>query len=430
MRWTRGHAEPGPRGDLRDASTPPVLGDGLERRHRPHDATGCRPASPAGQAGAARPCSPCGSPASRQARSVAPARSAPGGTRPRAPGRVDAAREPSPSVRPRERRFAVRTSRSRGGRRRRREAAPWVDTSCRSRVRRTSRTRSCTRSRMPTIDHRGPEFQALGQRVLEKLPRVVRHDRAGGDLPGLGHRGLGGRAGQHAQPRRQGAVLRDRPLRHAVGAHGRRARPRRRGRARRLAARRRPGASCRSASPPTPPTRSRPSASSTTRPRPASPAGSARCAQAIDARRPPRAAARRHHLLARLDRLPARRVGRRRHRRRLAEGAHAPAGAELQRGERQGARGLAPTAQLPPLVLGLGADPRGQRERLLALHPRHQPAVRPRRRARHALRRGPGERLRPPPAARRGHPRGGARAGASSCCASTSASTPARSPRS
>ena len=41
--------------------------------------------------------------------------------------------------------------------------------------------------------------------------------------------------------------------------------------------------------------------------------------------RPPGAAARRHHLLARVDRLPARRVGRRRHRRRLAEGPDAPA---------------------------------------------------------------------------------------------------------
>ena len=38
------------------------------------------------------------------------------------------------------------------------------------------------------------------------------------------------------------------------------------------------------------------------------------------------------------DRLPARRVGRGRHRRRLAEGAHAAARAELQRGQREGAR--------------------------------------------------------------------------------------------
>ena len=56
--------------------------------------------------------------------------------------------------------------------------------------------------------------------------------------------------------------------------------------------------------------------------------------------RPPGAAPRRHDLLARLDRLPARRVGRRRHGRRLAEGADAAAGPVLQRGLRQGARGL------------------------------------------------------------------------------------------
>ena len=53
---------------------------------------------------------------------------------------------------------------------------------------------------------------------------------------------------------------------------------------------------------------------------------------AIDAAQASGAVHGRHDLLARLDRLPARRMGRRRHRRRLAEGADAAAGARLQRG--------------------------------------------------------------------------------------------------
>ena len=57
-------------------------------------------------------------------------------------------------------------------------------------------------------------------------------------------------------------------------------------------------------------------------------------------RRPSGAAHRRHHLVARLDRLPPRRMGRRRHRRRLAEGPDAAAGPLLQRREREGARRL------------------------------------------------------------------------------------------
>ena len=48
----------------------------------------------------------------------------------------------------------------------------------------------------------------------------------------------------------------------------------------------------------------------------------------------------RHHLVARLDRLPARRMGRRRHRRRLAEGPDAAAGPVLQLHFGQGARRL------------------------------------------------------------------------------------------
>ena len=138
---------------------------------------------------------------------------------------------------------------------------------------------------------------------------------------------------------------------------------------------------------------------------------------AIDARRPPGAAAGRHHLLARLDRLPPRRVGRRRHRRRLAEGPDAAAGAGLQRGQRQGARGRRGRAgcresywDWEPI---LEANARGffpytpatnllygLREALRMLDEEGLPAG-----------------LRPPPAARRGHPRRRPRRGAWRCCA-------------
>ena len=57
------------------------------------------------------------------------------------------------------------------------------------------------------------------------------------------------------------------------------------------------------------------------------------------------------------------------------------------------------------LVLGLDADHRRQRGRLLALHAGHEPALRAARGDRDAARGGPGERLRPPRPPRRGHPR-------------------------
>ena len=75
------------------------------------------------------------------------------------------------------------------------------------------------------------------------------------------------------------------------------------------------------------------------------------------------------------------------------------------------------------LLLGLGADHRGQRDRLLALHVGHQPALRAARVARDARRGGPASTCSP---ATPGTPRRRARRsrpGASRCCAPTSAST-------
>ena len=87
-----------------------------------------------------------------------------------------------------------------------------------------------------------------------------------------------------------------------------------------------------------------------------------------------------------LDRLPARRMGRRRHGRRLAEGPDAAAGPVVQRDQRRrrcGRRDRPAAAQL----LGLAGDAGGERDRLLSLHARDQPALRAERGDRDAARR-------------------------------------------
>ena len=57
----------------------------------------------------------------------------------------------------------------------------------------------------PTIDHRGPEFGALGIEVLDRHPHDLQDQAARDHLPGLRHRRLGGGDRQHAVARRQGA---------------------------------------------------------------------------------------------------------------------------------------------------------------------------------------------------------------------------------
>ena len=74
------------------------------------------------------------------------------------------------------------------------------------------------------------------------------------------------------------------------------------------------------------------------------------------------------------------------------------------------------------LLLGLGADPGGERERLLALHVGHQPALRAARGARDAARGRAADRVRPPRAPRRGDARGGRGVGPRGAGASTRAS--------
>ena len=78
---------------------------------------------------------------------------------------------------------------------------------------------------MPVIDHRGPEFQKLGQRVLARLKTSSRPRAMSSSIrppaPAPGKRRL-----SIPFARRQRADVRDRPLRHAVEEHGRQARAR------------------------------------------------------------------------------------------------------------------------------------------------------------------------------------------------------------
>ncbi len=139
----------------------------------------------------------------------------------------------------------------------------------------------------------------------------------------------------------------------------------------------------------------------------------------------PGAAAGRHDLLARLDRLPDGRVGRRRDRRRLAEGAHAAAGLELQRDLREGAR-REQDGEAAEELLGLGRHAQGEQDGLFPVHAGDESALRPARGARDARGRGARERIRAP---RRGmaKPRGALSApGASRCSVSSRPSTAAR----
>ena len=93
------------------------------------------------------------------------------------------------------------------------------------------------------------------------------------------------------------------------------------------------------------------------------------------------------------------------------------------------ARGAAIEARLPRSYWDWEPIIDGQRDRLLALHVGHEPALRPARVARDARRTGLAGGVRAPRPARRGNARGGRGPGASRCCAPTSASTRPRSPR-
>ena len=162
--------------------------------------------------------------------------------------------------------------------------------------------------------------------------------------------------------------------------------------------------------------RSRPCSPSTTRRRPASRRASPPIRAGDRPRRPSGAVHGRHDQLARVDRLSSRRMGRRRHRRRLAEGTDAAAGAVVQRGQRQGAR-REQAREAAALVLALGRDDRDEPAGLLSVDAGDQPPLRPARGARDAARGRPAEGVRAP---RSGTPKRRAAPSAhgdSRCCA-------------
>ena len=132
---------------------------------------------------------------------------------------------------------------------------------------------------MPTIDHRGPEFAELGFAVLAGMQRVFRTKQPVVIYPSSGTGAWEAALVNTFVARRQGADVRDRPVRRAVARHRRQVRARRRLHAGRLAPRRRPGADREAPCAPTASTRSRRSASSTTRPRPGVTAASPRSAR-------------------------------------------------------------------------------------------------------------------------------------------------------
>src|SRR5213080_3715364 len=100
----------------------------------------------------------------------------------------------------------------------------------------------------------------------------------------------------------------------------------------------------------------------------------------------------------------------RRHRQLFAKRFHAAARARLQRDLGEGPR-RREDQQDAAVLLGLGGNAEAQRQRLLSLHARHQPALRASRSHRDAARGRAGRGVRPPPAPRGGDPHGGAALG-------------------
>ena len=66
---------------------------------------------------------------------------------------------------------------------------------------------------LPTIDHRGPEFGALGLKMTCRPQGALQNPIAGHRLPLLGHGRLGGGPVQYPESGRSGSHVRDRPFR-------------------------------------------------------------------------------------------------------------------------------------------------------------------------------------------------------------------------
>ena len=220
---------------------------------------------------------------------------------------------------------------------------------------------------------------------------------------------MGGRAGQYALRRRSRAHVRNRSVRRALVEDGNAPGPEGGDGSDGLAPRCRPGAD---------------GGEAEGRPRPHDPGGLRRAQRNLDRRHQPhrgdpRGHRRggpsgpvhgRHGFLACLDGLPPRRMGRGRHRRRLAEGPDAAAGAVLQLRGREGARRVE-VRDVAQVLLGLGGHARIEQERFFPLHAGDQPALRPARGTAHAAGRRPAERVCAPRAPCGGDAPRGARLG-------------------
>ena len=263
----------------------------------------------------------------------------------------------------------------------------------------------------PTIDHRGPEFAALGKEVLAGLKKVFKTEGAVVIYPASGTGAWEAALVNTLSPGDRVLMAETGPFRRAVEASS-------------------PSGSGSSSNscPATGDTASPAEpveARLARRPRARDQGGVRRAQRNVDRRhqphrrRPRRDRSRaapgavhgRHDLLARLDRLSPRRVGRRRHGRRIAEGADAAAGPVVQCDRREGAGG-GEDREAAALVLGLERDARDQPRRILPLHAGDQPALRARCGARHAVRRRARAGVRAPRPAGRGHAAGGRRLGA------------------
>ena len=98
------------------------------------------------------------------------------------------------------------------------EAIAAAAISCRFPGRPTCPTASCARSTGRRSTIAGPDSRASAGEILDGIRPIFKTERAGRDLPGLGHRGVGGGAGQHALAGRPRADGRDRPFREPVAA--------------------------------------------------------------------------------------------------------------------------------------------------------------------------------------------------------------------
>ena len=251
---------------------------------------------------------------------------------------------------------------------------------------------------LPTMDHRSPEFGALGSEVLEGLEVRLSNQRAGDHLSGFRDRRVGSSAREHALAGRQSPHVRDRALRDAVAQDGDEVRLAARVRLNRLAARRGPERS-----------RSKAEGRQGARDQ----GGVRRTQRDLDRRHEPNrrdpqsdrrgeasgALPGGYDQLAWFDRLPARRMGRGRYRRRLPEGAHAAAGSFIQCDQQEGTQGFRDRATRK-ILLGMGRNARIEQDGLLSLHAGDKPPVWAARGAEDAAGGGTRERLRAPRSAR------------------------------